>query len=223
MRRQIEPEELDGVPPEEAAQNLRDLVRINRWLGGHWLMTRLVGEVARRGERFTLLDVGAASGDMGRAVQRRFPGVRVVAADRMARNLAGAAPPKVVADAFALPFAGGAFDVVAASLFLHHFTEAEAVVLLREMGRVARRAVIILDLWRHPVAAAFLPATRGLFGWHRVTVEDGVRSVRAGFLAGELRQLGEEAGLGAVRVRRHLPWFRVSLVGRVDGAGKLLI
>ena len=221
MPRRIEPEQMDAAPPEVAAGNLRDLIRINRWLGGHWLLPRIVRAVAEPDEALRVLDVGAASGDMGEALRRRFPRARVLSLDRMLRNLAAAPPPKVVADAAALPFAPGTFDIVMGNLFLHHFEDREAVLLLREMARVAARAVVILDLWRHPLARAFLPATSPLLGWHRLTVEDGMASVAAGFLPDELARLGAEAGFGAVRTQGHLPWFRVSLVARLDG-GNLL-
>lgn len=221
MKRRIEAELLDAAPAAEAEENLRDLVRINRWLGGHWVLPGLVESVAGRGEALRVLDVGAASGDMGEALRRRFPRARVVALDRLARNLGAAEGPKVVADAFRLPFGPRTFDVVMANLFLHHFEEEAAVRLLEEMARVAGRAVVVLDLWRHRVAKGFLPATRGLCRWHELTVADGVRSVEAGFVAAELGALARRAGLGAARVRRHLPWFRVSMVARVGG-GNLL-
>lgn len=215
MLRRLEPELMDAASPEVAAANLKDLVRINRWLGGHRLLPRLLSEMASPDEALSVLDVGAASGDMGAAVERRFPFAHVVALDRSARNLAAAPGTKLVADAFALPFPTRAFDVVSACLFLHHFEEAHAAELLREMARVARRAVVVLDLWRHPVAKAFLPVTRHLFGWHELTVHDGVRSVAAGFKAGDLLELAKSAGLPSARVRRHLPWFRISLVARM--------
>lgn len=221
MKRRVEPELLNTVPREEAAANLRDLVRINRWLGGHRLLPRLIKSVASPDEALLVLDVGAASGDMGAAVRKRFPRATVVSLDHSATNLAAAPPPKAVADAFALPFAAASFDVVTACLFVHHFEAERAVAALKEMHRVARRAVVVLDLWRHPAPMWFLPATRLLFGWQRLTVYDGTRSVAAGFQAGELRRLAARAGFEQVRVRRHLPWFRISLVARVDG-GNLL-
>jgi 2-polyprenyl-3-methyl-5-hydroxy-6-metoxy-1,4-benzoquinol methylase len=215
--RVVEPELLDTLTGAEVHANLRDLVVVNRWLGGHRLLPRLVAQVARPGESFTILDVGAASGDMGASVMRRFPAARVISLDRDPTHLARAADPRVAADAFAMPFADRAFDIVTANLFLHHFPDAGIVQLLSTFARLARRAVIVLDLLRHPVAYHFIPATRGIFGWHSISLHDGPASVQAGFQPAELLALAQEAGLGGARVRRHQPWFRVSVVARVDG------
>jgi ubiquinone/menaquinone biosynthesis C-methylase UbiE len=214
-RRTIEPELMDTLPPGRVERNLRDLDRINRWLGGHRTIRKLVGEVARPDEQISLLDVGAASGDMGRAVCSRFRRAWVVSLDHRLEHVAGAPRPAIAADAFRLPFRDSSFDIVMCSLFLHHFQDAEITSLLADFRRLARRAVVVIDLERHPVAWRFLPATRFLAGWDRVTVHDGRISVAASFRPEELAKLASEAGFSRVRVRRHRPWFRVSLVALV--------
>jgi ubiquinone/menaquinone biosynthesis C-methylase UbiE len=110
-----------------------------------------------------------------------------------------------------LPFSPSSFDYVFSSLFLHHFTDEQVVELLRAFGRVARRAVLIVDLERHPVAYYFLPATRWLLGWDPVTVHDGKISVEAAFRPRELESLARAAGLADPRARAYRPAFRVAL------------
>ena len=209
--RRIEPELLDDASPEDARANLADLRRINRWFGGESTL-----RYALRGyERASILDVGAASGE----VARLLPDARVVSLDLHHRNLREAPPPAVAADAFQLPFAGKSFDAVACTLFLHHFEDAAVVTLLREFSRVARHRIAVADLERHPLAERFLPLTRPIFGWSKITVYDGPVSVRAAFKPSELDRLGREAGLGETRVRRHVPWFRISLVATPGSGG----
>ncbi len=206
---------LDSAGPEAARRNLEDIARINRWFGGHAVLRRLVGSVARPGEAFSLLDVGAASGDTAWALQSAFPNARITSLDCKPLHLASAPPPKVAADAFGLPFRSRSFDFVLCSLFLHHFDDASIVALLASFAAAARRAVLVSDLERSPVAYHFLPATRKLFGWHPLTVHDGPVSVEAGFTAAELESLAGAAGLRP-RVRRHRPWFRLSLAADVS-------
>ena len=215
-QRLIQPELLDHLPAEEARPNLADLVRINKNFGGHSVLRRALAEVAGPGERFTLLDVGAASGDTARLIQDRYAGARVTSLDYNAVNLGAAPYPKVLANAFRLPFRAASFDFVLSSLFLHHFENAQVVELLRNFYGVARRGLVVCDLERHVVPFLFLPATRLLFGWQRITVHDGVISVRASFRANELSALAREAGIQGARIRVHRPAFRLSLVAKKE-------
>jgi len=213
--RWIVPEMLDHAPPDVARASLRDLERINRYLGGYLVVRRMFSRVVDKKESFSVLDVGAASGAMGEAIRRRFPRARVTSLDHKAEHLAEAANPKVTADAFCLPFRPASFDFVFSSLFLHHFTDDQVVELFAGFRGVARRAVLAIDLDRGPLAYYFLPSTRWLFGWQEITINDGQISVEAAFKRDELQALAAKAGLGRAEVRVHRPWSRLSLVAPV--------
>jgi 2-polyprenyl-3-methyl-5-hydroxy-6-metoxy-1,4-benzoquinol methylase len=213
--RVIVPEMLDHAPPDVTRASLRDLARINRYLGGYYVLGKLFRGVVKPGESFSVLDVGAASGDMGAAIRRRFPRARVTSLDYKGDHLAQAADPKLVADAFYLPFRPASFDFVFSSLFLHHFTNEQVVELFRSFRSTARRAVLAIDLERGPLAYYFLPNTRWVFGWHDITISDGQISVAAALKKDELRALAAQAGLDGARVRVHRPWSRLSLIAPV--------
>ncbi len=215
--RVIKPEVLDTLPEERARASLADLTRINARWGGHSTLRRLLGDVIRPplvqvGETFSMLDVGAASGDMGDRVREWYPRAHVVSLDRIATHLAKANGGRICGNAFQLPVRDGSFDFVFCSLFLHHFTDDQVVSLLREFGRVARRAVLVIDLERNPIAYYFLPWTRWLFGWDPVTVYDGAISVEAAFKPRELEALATRAGLLKPRARVYRPAFRIAMV-----------
>ncbi len=211
--RLIEPELLDHADPEEARVNLADLVRINRRFGGYSTAAKLLSRVVQPNERFTMLDVGAASGDTGRYLSRLYPNARITSLDYNQVNVEAASRPKLIADAFALPFRFQTFDFVFSSLFLHHFSDEQVVDLMSGFYSIASRAVLITDLERHIVPYYFLPATKPFLKWNRITVHDGVISVRAAFTRRELEKLGRAAGMARVRVESHRPAFRLSLVG----------
>jgi len=213
--RLIRPEILDDLPLEQKRNSLRDLTRLNQQSGRRPLR-RLLAEAVPEGRPFSLLDVGAASGDMGAYIASLHPGIRVTSLDYRQEHLQPAPQPRVVADAFRLPFGSGSFDYVFSSLFLHHFSDGAVVQLFSEMGRVARHGVLALDLYRHPVAYYFVPATRWLFGWDPITVHDAPISVEAAFRPFEMRGLAERAGLHDARVRSYGWSFRVSLYARVS-------
>ncbi|MEP6538721.1 MAG: methyltransferase domain-containing protein [Bryobacteraceae bacterium] len=211
----IREEWLDLQTPERAAASLNDLVKINRLLGGHGVLRETMAGVVRPEERFTLLDVGAASGDMGASVKAAYPGAEVTSFDYKPDHLVKAAHPRVCGDAFQMPFRPGSFDIVHCSLFLHHFENDRVVELLRTFAALARRAVVLTDLERHPLAYYFLPLTTWIFGWDAITLHDGPISVEAGFHAKELESLAREAGLRGARVVRHRPAFRLALTASV--------
>jgi len=211
----ILPEFLDALTPEQARASLSDLVRINRDWGGHSTLRRLLRETVPERQAFSVLDVGAASGDMGACIRRWYPLAQVTALDYVESHLSRAAGPKVVANAFRLPFRPASFDYVFCSLFLHHFENQQVIALMREFGRIARRAVLAIDLERHPVPYYFIAWSRPLFGWDPVTVHDGSISVEAAFRPDELADLARQAGLRNVRARAYRPAFRIALTAEV--------
>lgn len=215
-QRVIVPELLDHASQEDASAVLVDLARVNRYFGGHRILRKIIGSLAAPQESFTMLDVGAASGDIGAMLRARYPRATVVSLDRQSFHLARAAQPKVAGDAFQLPFRPASFDFVFSSLFLHHFTDEQILALLGDFKRLARRAVLAIDLERGPLAFRFLPATQWLFRWHNMFVSDGLLSVQAAFKKSELLALARRAGLEQARVSTHRPWGRLSLVAPVN-------
>jgi SAM-dependent methyltransferase len=215
-RRLIKPELLDHAEPAEARLNLADLVRINQSFGGLTVIGKMLAKAAPRDAPFTMLDVGAASGDTARFVQERYPRARVTSLDLHAVNLEAAPKPKVIGDAFQLPFGDSSFDFVCSSLLLHHFPDEQVVALLSGFYRVARTALLVSDLERHVIPYCFLPATKYIFGWRRITLHDGPISVRAAFRPNELMALARRAGIEDMQLEVHRPAFRISVVAKKE-------
>src|SRR5262249_16429523 len=81
-----------------------------------------------------------------------------------------------------------------------HFDNKHAVLILREMNRVARRGIVVIDLHRHPVAY-FLYTTAGRIILHnRLLREDGALSILRSFRPEELYQIARAAGLTKVAI-----------------------
>jgi SAM-dependent methyltransferase len=207
-RRANEAERLDlGVPEAEAMASLADLRRANRWLGNVARLARTVRPYLAQSPFPRLLDVGCGSADVPAAIARTAPRVLAVGVDVKPLHLRGAPAEvrPVVADVRALPFAAGSFDVVTASLFLHHFDAAEAAEVLRALFAVARRALVINDLRRARVPYLFGRAVFPLIFRSRVSVEDGLTSIRRAFTEREMLTAFAEAGIRA-QVRRTWPY-----------------
>jgi ubiquinone/menaquinone biosynthesis C-methylase UbiE len=208
-QRYIGAELLEHANEHEREQNLADLRRINHWTGARRKLRQLLAKRFPAPAPFRFLDIGAASGDLSLHVRDQFPYSRTTVADLDHRNLKRAPCPKVVANAFRLPFADASFDVAHCSLFLHHFPHAECVQLVREMHRVSSKIVLIQDLHRHHLAHRFLPWTQWILRWHKLTVHDGSVSVAAGWTRAELVSVLRDAGVAEQsQIEWHFPSFR---------------
>jgi SAM-dependent methyltransferase len=158
----LRPELLESAASKLADRNLRDIARINRWFGGHRALLRVLKDLAHPWKQFSVLDVGAGSGDMGNCIRRCFRNATVVSLDHRSFHLRNALGSRVAADAFQLPFLPNAFDFVLCSSVLHHFPDHQVIELIAQLRGFARHALIVLDLERHPLAYHFLPMTRNL-------------------------------------------------------------
>jgi ubiquinone/menaquinone biosynthesis C-methylase UbiE len=196
---------LDGPLDDPAAlrANLRDLRRLNR-LGGVELSIRAVDALAGGAEDVTLLDVGSGAADIPLALLaeagRRGRRLAVTAVESRPEVLEAARveDPRLeatdglslaIADGTSLPYPDRAFDIAHASMVLHHLEPAGARTFLDELGRVARRGVIVNDLSRGRafVAGAWL-LTR-LMTRSPYTRHDAPLSVRRAYTLTEARRL----------------------------------
>jgi len=217
MLRQVTPELLDtdAGTPREIQDSLADLKTINRYFGGLRTMTELVQEVAARQKIKSLswLDVGGGAGDLAaltsKALTNRGIQVRPVLLDRMPTHMNGIYPA-IGGDALALPFKDNSFDVVSSCLFLHHLEPPQVVQFTNEALRVARHAVLINDVIRHPLHVALAYAGYTIYR-SRLTRHDSVASVRRAYTTSEVEQMLHQTRASAVEVRRFFP-FRMGVV-----------
>lgn len=228
-QRSLEPENLDKgtYTPDEYEGCLVELRRVNRWLGDtKTLQDLFLAEIERRAlQTFSVLDVGAGSGELLRVIanwaretNRQTSLVGLELNERSAKSIREESPEfpeiqSVQANGLQLPFADDTFDYAIQSLTLHHFDDDGAVDLLREMGRVATRGVFVIDLHRSRMAYFFYTTVGKLFLHNRLLREDGALSILKGWKAEELETLGGQAGLQNVKVQEHFP-ARLVLTGK---------
>jgi SAM-dependent methyltransferase len=216
-RRATDPELLDeGVPDDEALRSLADIRFVNRWLGNRGQLASIVRPYLEASSQPRLLDVGCGSADIPAHLLRKAPPPTVaVGVDIKLLHLA--AGPREVrrvrADVRALPFPPRSFDVVLASLFLHHFDAPEVAAVLRALFALTRRALVINDLRRARVPYVFARATFPLLLRSRVSRNDGLLSIRRAFTPDELEAAFAEAGI-PVRVRRTFPYRLLAVAER---------
>ena len=225
--RSNQPERIDtgDYTPEEYKRFLKEIAFINRHLGdGRALKQTLLGEITRADLRsFSVIDVGCGSGELLRMIaefarttdrKSRLVGLDLnsISSDTTQRESRRFDEiVSVQGDALHLPFADNSFDYAISSLFFHHLTDEQILVALREMSRVARRGVFVIDLHRDPIAYVGYKVFCFAFRISELVRHDGSLSIKKGFLAGELKQLGVSAGLNTC-VAEHVSPGRVVLV-----------
>jgi ubiquinone/menaquinone biosynthesis C-methylase UbiE len=231
MRRAVAAEELLDGPLDQQVLlgNLRDLARYNRRLGGVRLTAAAIDALAPGTAPIAVLDVGTGGADIplaliqhGRATGRL---IRVTGIDHRPDVLEAAvlADPRItatgelalhVADARSLPYPDDAFEIVHASLVVHHLDPVPAREMLAEMGRVARIGVVVNDLVRGRRAWLGAWLLTRITTRNRATRHDAPVSVRRAYTVAELTALLAAAGLRVERRFDGMAGHRVALAAR---------
>jgi SAM-dependent methyltransferase len=230
------PELLDEgrAPGVEIRRSLDDLRRLNTLVFGVSVtLTPLKRWLRESPKPTSVLDVGTGSGQMAQVVARwaarEYQAVHIYALDLVPRHLRHAqawsrwfATPQVkllAGSALELPLADQSVDYVTSSLFLHHFDEPALLRLFAECRRVARRGIVMSDLWRHPLPFyLYKLLLEPLLVRSPVTRADSTASFHRSYRPGEIRRIAT-ATLPNVSVSLHFPAFRWLLTSRWDGRG----
>jgi SAM-dependent methyltransferase len=220
LSRRLRPEVMDqpGLDPRHHRQALRGLRRINFWSGSAGILWPPLAALARAASRpLRLLDLATGGGDVPirlwhRACRAGLPlvvegcDVSPFAVEHAKRQAvrSGAEVRFFVANALTDDLPAG-YDAVVCSLFLHHLTEDQAVVLLRRMAAAAGRLVLVSDLVRSRAGLLLARVGTRLLSLSPVVHIDGPRSVEGAFTVEETRALAERAGLHGATVARRWP------------------
>lgn len=214
-----------GVDARLLEGSLRDLSRLGALLGWTRLAVRDVAQIVaqQRLRAFSWLGIGSGAANVPVALaqwaRRQQLEAQITASDISEPVLAVARAncasfPEIHPEqqnALALTYADQSFDFVFCQGVLHHFSPAEAVTVFQELARVARRAVIIVDLRRS------LPVYLG--GWvllhtlvrNPVTRHDGLASIRRAYTPQEVRALAAQTELRSASIHTTL-YFRQTLI-----------
>jgi ubiquinone/menaquinone biosynthesis C-methylase UbiE len=132
----------------------------------------------------------------------------------ISRKLAGSFPQIVVkqGDILDIDLPDKSMDIVLCSLTIHHFSDQDAVQLLKTMARISRIGIIVNDLQRNWIAASSAWLYTHLTTRNPLTLNDAYVSVRRAFTPQELTKLADSAGFRRFTVSCE-PLFRLVLAG----------
>jgi 2-polyprenyl-3-methyl-5-hydroxy-6-metoxy-1,4-benzoquinol methylase len=211
MKRQFDParpELMDRPQPvsSELEKDLRNIRQLNRFFGSHRLVLHFLRRWIKPGDHVRIVDLATGSGDIPRLIvdyaQKIGAKVEIDALDRqsatleIARKLSGNYPEISYIDANILEWQlAQPYDIVLCSLALHHFSDEDAVRLLRRCGDLSRKFVLVSDLRRGLLATIGIYLLTALIFREPMTRYDGRVSAARAFSFAELDDLAGRASL----------------------------
>jgi SAM-dependent methyltransferase len=209
MKRQFDPaqpELMDRPQPvsSELENDLRNLRQLNQFFGSHCLVRNFLRRWIEPGDHVRIVDLATGSGDIPRLIvdyaQRIGAKVEIDALDRqpatleIARNFSDNYPEISYIEANILEWRPAEpYDIVLCSLALHHFSDADAVRVLRRCRDLSRKFVLVSDLRRGPLVTFGVYLLTALIFREPMTRYDGRISAARAFSAPELDELAGRA------------------------------
>jgi ubiquinone/menaquinone biosynthesis C-methylase UbiE len=198
---------------QEVISALRELKKINKFLGGNTISLSGIKNIRNKFnlDYVKVLDAGSGASDILKdppqlditSLDRNIVMCRAARENDIAKHI-------VCADAMSLPFHKYSFDIVHASLFIHHFNNQEITQLLKKFCNAARYGVIINDLQRSRFSYYGFKLLTLLFSKNRLVKNDGLVSIRRGFKRKELEEI---AGTIKYKYKLEMRWaFRWLLI-----------
>ena len=210
MKRLFDPAELELMDrPQpvsaELESDLKNIRELNRWFGSYALVSLFLSRWIKPGARLRIADLATGSGDIPRLIaeygRKIGAELRIDALDRQSATLEIA--KKLSRQYSEISFLEGnilewrapeAYDLVLCTMALHHFSEEDAVRILKRCRDLSRIFVLVSDLrrgWMGKIGVHLLTAT--MFR-EPMTKYDARLSIVRAFSFSEMSQLAQRAG-----------------------------
>jgi len=210
MKRRFDPAVLELMDRPQAIsveldRDLQRLRQLNRWFGSHSLVLRFIRSWIRPGDKLRVVDLATGSGDIPRLIvdyaRKINAKIEIDALDQqpatleIARKLSADYPEISYREANILEWSSvDAYDISLCTLALHHFSNENAVQLLRRCRDLSKRFVLVSDLRRSFFLIASVYVLTTLIFREPMTRYDARLSAVRSFSFSEMRDLGVRAG-----------------------------
>jgi 2-polyprenyl-3-methyl-5-hydroxy-6-metoxy-1,4-benzoquinol methylase len=204
-----------GIPFDDWEVCLHELNAVNTYLGGH--KTTIHGVKSLFNNKFpnseiVICEIGCGGGDNLKAISKyfskgntspKFIGIDINKActDFAANNCKYINSRFICSDYRDVVFDKRRPDIIFNSLFCHHFTNEQLVLMLKWMKHNSSGGFFINDLQRHPFAYHAIKTLTKIFSRSYLVKNDGPVSVLRGFHKREWIQLLEQAGIKNYSIR----------------------
>lgn len=194
---------------------LNELKIINKLLGGNNVTTSSLRQIMNKypQKRYSIADIGCGGGDMIRVmadwakqkkVSCQFTGIdanpNIIKIAKS--NLSDISEVTFeTQNVFESSFLEDKVDIVTCTLFTHHFTNEELLLLLSSFKKKAKLGIVINDLHRHPIAFYSIKILTGLFSNSTMVKNDGPLSVLRSFKKSELTNILKTSGITEFEIK----------------------
>lgn len=193
-QRSHEPEWMDLGSAYYTLDEYRDclfqLDRVGRLLGGDRATFLAIESLTPHPT--SILDVGCGGGIFTLRLAKRYPQTKIVGIDISKEAIAFAqeqlyhSQPPLSNVQFLVPTSHELdsslqCDVIIATLVCHHLSDSALVSFLEQACKIAKQAVILNDLHRHPLASCGFGVIAPFVFRNRMILHDGLLSIRRSF------------------------------------------
>jgi 2-polyprenyl-3-methyl-5-hydroxy-6-metoxy-1,4-benzoquinol methylase len=197
---------------EVVDQTLRELEVINRLLGGDYVTIDGIKHLIKKSgkQNFTIADCGCGGGDLAMKIMKwgKRNGwkleVEGIDANPHIIDYARRQYKDVSFEAlniFSDEFQKRPYDILTATLFMHHFDDDQLVNLFSSMKSQARVGVVINDIHRHHLSYHSIKWLTKFFSKSAMVKFDAPLSVRRAFKKKELIEILNKAGISNYSLR----------------------
>ncbi len=219
LKRSNKPEIMDNLncSGKVVEQTLHELDYINQWLGGNTVtlngLNKLFELTSFQNRTVTVADIGCGSGDMliriDNFLKKKNISTSLTGVDANP-NIIDFALEKnrdrphlnfVAENILSESFQQKKFDIIVATLFLHHFTSGELVDIIKTLKNQTMVGIVINDLHRHWLAYYSIKILTVAFSRSSMVKYDAPLSVLRGFTRSEWIEILKRAGIKNYTIR----------------------
>lgn len=191
---------------KELEKTLRDLEKINKWLGGNEITINGIRKILSEtsfSEKIKIVDIGCGNGSMLREISDygrknnldlELKGIdanphAIEIAKDLSKNYSETSFQTL--NIFSEAFLEIKADIILCTLTLHHFKEDQISQLLNIFVKNSRLGIVVNDLQRSKFAYYLFQAFCAVFIDNEIARKDGLTSIRRAFKKEDLENLGK--------------------------------
>lgn len=200
------------IPFADIQRNMQELDFINKHLGGHAITLAGLKSILKDDRSpVHIAEAGCGDGNNLRVIKdwcrKKEIAVQLTGIDineeciRFAKSKTGNEGIDFVCSDYSQVIFDQPPHVLFSSLFCHHFTDEQLVLMMQWMYQHCSKGFFINDLHRHPLAYHSIKFLAGVFSKSYLVKNDAPLSVKRGFIKKEWEQIFEDAGISSFKAQ----------------------